>query len=138
MNQTTIKAKLDSLARCLMRIESKKPFDAKRLASDLDLQDVVVQNLERAVQQCVDIASSILATSVIPAPGNMADAFTGLHAAGWIDAPLTERMKKAVGFRNLAIHEYEKLDWIIVHAITHKHLDDFRAFAQAVTAKAGI
>ncbi len=41
-------------------------------------------------------------------------------------------MKKAVGFRNVAVHNYEAIDWAIVHAICHRHLSDFNEFARAV------
>ena len=42
--------KLDALARCLARIESKSPFTLERLRSDADLQDIISVNLERAIQ----------------------------------------------------------------------------------------
>ena len=34
-----------------------------------------------------------------------------------------------VGFRNVAIHEYQKLNLEIVRRIVVEHLDDFLAFA---------
>ncbi|MES1944117.1 hypothetical protein PC39_08379 [Salinisphaera sp. PC39] len=40
-----------------------------------------------------------------------------------------------MGFRNVAVHNYQKIDWDIVHAITWQHLDDFRRFAQAVNSQ---
>lgn len=50
---------------------------------------------------------------------------------GIIDSDLCGRMKAAVGFRNVAVHNYQKIDWDIVHAITWRYLDDFRDFARA-------
>ncbi len=44
-------------------------------------------------------------------------------------------MKKAVGFRNIAVHSYEAINWQIVHSIAKKHLVDFSEFAQAVSLK---
>lgn len=41
-------------------------------------------------------------------------------------------MKKAVGFRNLAVHNYDTIHWNVVYAIVHCHLDDFRSFAQQI------
>ena len=41
-------------------------------------------------------------------------------------------MKKAVGFRNLAVHNYDAINWAIVHAITTQRLDDFKLFAKVV------
>jgi uncharacterized protein YutE (UPF0331/DUF86 family) len=41
-------------------------------------------------------------------------------------------LKKAVGFRNIVVHNYQEIDWEIVFNICHHKLDDFRAFAQAI------
>jgi uncharacterized protein YutE (UPF0331/DUF86 family) len=38
-------------------------------------------------------------------------------------------MKKAVGFRNIAIHNYDAIDCHIVHSICQRNLNDFRDFA---------
>ncbi len=59
MKREIIDLKFDSLRRCLERIESKKPFQLEDLESNFDLQDIVSINLERAVQNSVDIASII-------------------------------------------------------------------------------
>lgn len=45
------------------------------------------------------------------------------------------RLKKAVGFRNIAVHNYHKIDWTIVHNIAHTHLADFTEFAEVVASK---
>ncbi len=127
--------KLDALARCLARIESKSPFTLERLRSDADLQDIISVNLERAIQQCVDVASMVLAEGNAPAPLTMADGFDGLSAAGWIDAPNASRMRKATGFRNILVHEYEKIDWAIAFKIATTHLEDFKSFARQIVAK---
>lgn len=44
-------------------------------------------------------------------------------------------MKAAVGFRNIAVHNYRAIDWVIVFAITHQGLDDFKNFARAVGSR---
>ena len=107
----TIEPKLDSLARCISRIESKKPFTLKELSTNFDLQDIVSVNLERSVQQTVDIATSILTQSDLVVPLTMSESFDRLEQAGWISTAIATRMKKAVGFRNLLVHEYESIDW---------------------------
>lgn len=53
---------------------------------------------------------------------------------GVIDAGLARRMRGAVGFRDIAVHNYQSVDWAIVFAISHDGLDDFRAFAAAMAA----
>ncbi len=62
----------------------------------------------------------------------MGQTFDILSETGIITTDLAARMKKAVGFRNLAVHNYDAINWSIVYEIAHNHLDDFQAFAQAV------
>lgn len=131
-----LEPKLDSLARCIDRVQSKLPFTEERVRSDADLQDVISVNLERAVRLCVDIAAVVISHSQAALPTTMAECFEALRALGWIDSGTALRMRKAVGFRNIAVHEYEKVDWAIVHRIATVHLDDFRRFGAQVVAKA--
>lgn len=127
-----IENKLESLRRCIRRIESKRPARVDALVSDDDVQDVIALNLIRAVQICVDIAMHITSRHELPPPDTMAGAFLALHQIGVLDEPLAQRMGKAVGFRNIAVHAYRDIDWRIVFSIIHDDLDDFTAFARAV------
>ena len=53
-----------------------------------------------------------------------------LEGAGVIDRELSDRLKKMVGFRNVAIHDYQKLNLDIVRRIIVEHLDDFLVFTE--------
>ena len=77
---------------------------------DSDLQDIISLNLTRAVQLCVDIAVYILADLEVKPPDTMGAAFDALMSAQIINTDLAVRLKKAVGFRNIAIHNYEEID----------------------------
>lgn len=133
MDREVIEQKLESLRHCLQRIEHKCPADVRTLADDADLQDIVVLNLSRAVQVCVDIGAHIVSGMQVSAPDTMGQTFDLLVPSGVISAALAERLKKAVGFRNIAVHRYEAIDWHIVHSIVTKHLADFEEFASVVS-----
>ncbi len=127
-----IAAKLDRLGQCLARIESKRPFDAQRLAADLDLQDVVSINLERSVQQCLDIAAILVAAMPVPAPTSAGAGFDALAQAGRISPETARRMRRATAFRNLLVHAYEKVDWLAVHGFLDGAVEDLRQFGREV------
>lgn len=131
MDRRLIEEKLEALRQCVGRIETKRPATVEMLATNSDLQDIVALNLTRAVQLCVDIAAHIIADSNIPAPETMAQAFDALAELKIIESELADRMKKAVGFRNIAVHSYQAIDWEIVYNICHQNLDDFKRFARA-------
>jgi uncharacterized protein YutE (UPF0331/DUF86 family) len=124
--------KLEALRHSLRRVRERRPADATLLATDEDAQDVLVLNLSRAVQLCVDIAAHLLAESKQPVPSTMGETFTRLAASGAIPADLAAKLRRAVGFRNIAVHNYEAIDWDIVFALTGEPLGDFEQFAAAV------
>ncbi len=133
MDKEVIERKLESLRRCIARIREKCPPDATVLARDFDLQDILVMNLTRAIQLCVDLGAHLLADQEVAPPATMGKTFELLADIGVIDQELATRLKKAVGFRNIAVHNYEAINWDIVFAIARLHLDDFRKFAEAVS-----
>jgi uncharacterized protein YutE (UPF0331/DUF86 family) len=134
MDEGVVNAKLESLRRCVARAEAHCPATVDELAKDIDSQDIIALNLSRAVQLCVDLALHRLSTTRQTTPATMGAAFDELAQIGTINTDLAQRMKSAVGFRNLAVHQYEAMDWRIVHAICTKHLEDFRTFAQAMAS----
>ena len=132
MDRCVIDDKLERLRRCIQRIEHKRPALLADLVADYDLQDILSVNLERAIQLCVDIAAHIIAAREISVPTTMAAAFESLQVLQVLSPELATSMKKAVGFRNIVVHNYQEIDWEIVFNICHHKLDDFRAFAQAI------
>lgn len=130
MDQLILEQKIESLRRCIMRVADRTPADAGRLIQD---QDILVLNLTRAVQLCVDIGSHIISETDEPAPKSMGDVFTTLSKLDAVSPLTSEAMRKAVGFRNVAVHNYDAINWEIVFAICHKSLPDFRRFVAEVT-----
>ena len=133
MDRVVVEQKLESLRRCLLRIQTKCPQAADTLAADFDLQDVVSLNLSRAVQLCVDIGAHLIAGMEVPPPDTMGQTFDILAQVGVLNEALASSLKKAVGFRNIAVHNYEAINWHIVHSIVKDHLVDFSAFARVVS-----
>jgi uncharacterized protein YutE (UPF0331/DUF86 family) len=64
--------------------------------------------------------------------------FSMLEGHGILEPPLAERLRRMVGFRDVAIHDYQALDARIVEAIVSRHLPDLRLFAAWVVDRFGI
>lgn len=135
MDREVIEQKLESLRRCLQRIEQKCPSDSGKLSRDADLQDIITLNLSRAVQLCVDLGAHLIADLDVSPPDTMGQTFDALAHVGVIPEPLAQQLKKAVGFRNIAVHHYEEIDWAIVHGIALNYLSDFSEFAKIIAAR---
>lgn len=133
MDRQIVNEKLESLRRALKRVEEKCPEGLDQLQADIDTQDIIVLNLTRAIQLCVDIGAHIIAASDEKAPSNMGDTFDILEKMDIVSSDISSSMKKAVGFRNVAVHGYDKLDLAIVYAIANYKLQDFKHFAKAIS-----
>jgi uncharacterized protein YutE (UPF0331/DUF86 family) len=58
--------------------------------------------------------------------------FALLAQGGWIEAALADRLKRMVGFRNIAVHDYQSPQLPVTIAILQTHLDEFLQYSQAL------
>jgi len=124
-------AKIATIERCLTRIRATFRGEPATLES-LDLQDVIVLNLVRACQAAIDAGMHVIARDRLGLPEDRASVFALLREAHRIDAALCRQMENMVGFRNVAVHEYQKIDRSILLGILHDHLVDFESFCAAL------
>lgn len=132
MDRDLVETKLESLRRCVERIAGKTPSSVDQLVRDPDVQDIIALNLQRAVQLSVDVAAHLIAETDAAPPSTMAENFEILQKLEVIDSVLAEGLTKAVGFRNIAVHSYQTINWNVVYQICRHHLEDFRQFTKAV------
>lgn len=132
MDSVILDKKIDSILRCLTRIEQRLPMDEVSFMLDYDAQDVVVLNITRAVQLSVDIATHVLSTGNEAVPDTMSDAFVKLHRQGLFSKQVAEKMIKSVGYRNVAVHSYDDVDLSITYEIARDHLQDFKNFIKEI------
>lgn len=118
--------KAATVERGLARVRAHAAADPP--LGDLDRQDSVVLNLQRAAQACIDIAMHLVRREHLGLPQQSRDAFALLAEGADLDPALAEAMQRMVGFRNVAIHDYQNLDLAIVRAIVAHRLGDLEAF----------
>jgi len=131
VDSDVIDAKLRELSRRLRRVEAKRPDSVKQLAADEDLQDILTRNLELAIQTCIDIAFHLCGAHGV-VPTTAAEAFAQLARRDLIERSLGQRLRRAVGFRNVLAHEYAEVDWKIVMRVIRTDTRDLAAFGKAV------
>jgi uncharacterized protein YutE (UPF0331/DUF86 family) len=132
MADDVILNKAASIERCLHRIEEKYAGNEQNLVGDQTKQDAIVLNLQRACETAIDLAMYVMSQRKLGVPQDSRDAFSLLQTAGILPADLTQRMHRMVGFRNVAVHEYTRLNLEVVHSIITKQLSDFRAFSSTI------
>ncbi len=131
VERDVVLAKVGVIDRCLQRIEEVRGPRAATL-TPIDIEDITVLNLTRAAQAAMDLASHVVSTEGYGLPTSVSEAFTLLAQHGIIPVDLADRLRKMVGFRNIAIHNYQTIDPGIVQSIVQTRLDDLRAFAATV------
>ena len=129
--------KAASIERCLHRITEEFTGDRQNLAANQTKQDAIVLNLQRACETAIDLAMYVISQRRLGLPQESRGAFALLQTAGILPAELAARMQHMVGFRNVALREYTRLNLDIVLTIITKHLDDFRAFASTIVKACG-
>jgi uncharacterized protein YutE (UPF0331/DUF86 family) len=85
------------------------------------------------IEACIDIAQHVCAAEGWGPPGDNGDAVALLGRHGVIDVALAGRVQRAVGFRNVLVHEYVRVD----DAVVLQRLDDpgdLERFARQVAA----
>ncbi len=132
MDKEVLITKLESLIRCIHRIKDQNISKLEELEQNIDKQEIIILNLQRAVQLCVDVGNHILLDYRTQTPTTMADTFKYLAENMLISKENAEQLSHAVGFRNIAVHQYENIDCKIVFSIITQHLDDFKTFAASI------
>lgn len=129
-----IQRKAASLERSVARVRDKYRGNEQAFETDVDLQDIIVLNLQRACQTAIDMALRVGRIKRLAFPSDTAEIFRILAKAGLIDKELAGSLVRMVGFRNVAVHEYQDLDLGKVRRIIEHRLDDLLAFSKAMLA----
>jgi uncharacterized protein YutE (UPF0331/DUF86 family) len=130
MADDVVLSKAASIERCVARIREVYADNDENLWDNHTTQDSILLNLQRACELSIDLAMHVVRKRRLGVPGDSREAFDFLQSGGILDAELAARLKRMVGFRNVAIHEYAKLDMAIVKRIITERLNDFLAFTQ--------
>jgi len=124
--------KAATIERCLQRVLTEYAGDEQNLVANQTKQDAIILNLQRACETAIDLAMYVVNQRKLGVPQDSRDAFVFLQTSGIIPADLATRMQHMVGFRNIAVHEYTRLNLDVVRAIIIKQLDDFRTFSSTI------
>ena len=127
--------KAEIIERCIKRMEEILDGTFERFRKDFLYQDAVLLNLERACQAAIDLGMRWVRLEGLGVPKESKDAFELLYAEGKISKELADSLKKMVGFRNVAVHDYRALDFAIVEAIVGRDFPDFRELIRIALAR---
>lgn len=124
-------AKISSIQRCLKRIQEVSQ-DKPESLDNLDVQEIVTLNLQRAIQGAIDLAAHVVADEGWGVPQELRENFDLLSQNDVLPDELTKRLRKMVGFRNIAVHEYATINIDILKSILMHNLQDIEEFYMSI------
>lgn len=124
--------KAASIERCVRRAREEYDKDADTFATDFTRQDAAILNIQRACEAALDMGQHLVRREKLGVPQSARDVFTLLAQAGWIEPALADDLKRMVGFRNIAVHDYQAMQLPITVKIIEVHLDEFLRYSQAL------
>ncbi|HQV09037.1 MAG TPA: DUF86 domain-containing protein [Thauera sp.] len=128
--------KAATIERCVARARQEDAAAGEHFATDFTRQDAAVLNVQRACEAALDIGHHIVRRERLGLPQSARDVFDMLSAAGWVELALADAMKRMVGFRNIAVHDYQELLLPITVSVITEHLDEFLRFTAAILSRA--
>lgn len=131
MNNDIILNKISTIERCIKRIREEydnNPLNLKNFTK----QDSIILNIQRACEASIDIAMHIVSEKKLGIPQSSRDAFEYLSSHAIINENLSLQLKAMVGFRNIAVHDYQEINLEIVRVIVEKHLEDYLEFTKQI------
>lgn len=129
MSDDVVAAKAASIERAVQRATEEFTQAGVHFVTDRTRQDAAILNVQRACETAIDLAQHLVRVRALGLPSSARDLFTLLETANIIDPALADSMRKMVGFRNVAVHEYQRLDIEIVASVIKHELAQILRFA---------
>ena len=124
--------KIAIIENCLKRINEEYLDHEKELDLNFTKQDSIILNLQRACEASIDLGTHIIRLKKMGVPQTSRDVFIILNKENVISLELSNKLQSMVGFRNIAVHDYQKINLAIIHSILEKRLLDFTDFTKAM------
>lgn len=122
---------LHSLEDNLRRIRHMN-FTVDIILGDEDMQDLLDRRMQKAIEAAIDIAIHLASQLRLPSQEKASDVFKILAQNKIIDKQLAQRLKGAVGFRNILVHEYTEVDYHLAYSDLNSKLKDLEDFAYQI------
>jgi uncharacterized protein YutE (UPF0331/DUF86 family) len=124
--------KAATIERCVARAREEYHRAPDTFDHDFTRQDAAILNIQRACEAALDMGQHLIRREKLGLPQSARDVFTLLASAGWIDADLADGLRRMVGFRNIAVHDYQSMHLPITIKVITVHLEDFLRFSQSI------
>lgn len=132
VDETLILRKLTQLEEYISQIEEYRSVSVQKYRDDWKMQRIIERTLQMMIETCVDIAGHIITDKKLRIPDSYADSFRVLSDNKIIAGELSKTMQQISKFRNVVVHQYDRVDAEIVVGILRNRIDDFDKYRDAI------
>lgn len=125
IKRRVVEGKVSKIKELIQRMENMDFSQEQFFDEHEPYRDALVFELIQCVELATDIATHIISSENLPRPDTHKEVFLVLGKSKYLSTETAEAMAKAVGFRNIAIHDYgdEKFD---IKEVYRDYKDDIR------------
>ena len=123
--------KTEIIKRYIRRVTEEYAHNPQNL-ENFTKQDSIILNIQRACEAVIDLGMHVIAERGLGIPQTSRDTFEILQNNKIVSPEMSERLKAVIGFRNIAIHNYQRLNLKIIQAIIEKDLKDLLYFTDVI------
>jgi uncharacterized protein YutE (UPF0331/DUF86 family) len=127
-----ILGKIAAIERSVGRAREELAAAGAGFRHDFTRQDAAILNILRGCELAIDLANILIRERKLGVPQSSRDSFSLLADAKLIAPELSDRLQRMIGFRNIAVHQYQSIELAIVEAIVQRDLDDLLALTRTI------
>jgi len=132
VDKELILKKLSEIEEHLQELEEFKDISIDDYRNDWKIQRIVERTLQILIEICIDVANHIISDEKWRVPSSYSETFKILYENRVIDDELFKNLEKMAKFRNIIVHNYDKISPEVMVNILKKDLIDFLRFKDSI------
>lgn len=125
-------SKLERLDEYFGYLKDIQKVNKKSFLTDYHFYGLAERYLQLAIEVIIDIGKLIIVSEDLKRPEDNGDIISIMADNKIITKKSSEKLIGIVNFRNILVHDYEKIDREIVYKKLQKNLDDFSDFKKNI------
>lgn len=131
MKDDIIINKIEVIKKCIKRISEEYDNNSLNL-TNLTKQDSIILNIQRLCEAGIELGIHVIRINKYGIPQSSQEVFRILEKNNVISKELSKKLQEMVGFRNVAIHNYQTIDLGILQKIVENNLEDILELAREI------
>ncbi|MHD0318001.1 type VII toxin-antitoxin system HepT family RNase toxin [Fusobacterium sp. THCT1E2] len=131
MKDDIIINKIETIKKCIKRVKEEYENNPSNL-ENCTKQDSMILNIQRLCEAGIDLATHVIRINKYGIFQSSKETFQILEKNNIISKELSKKLQGMVGFRNIAVHDYQAINLNILQKIIETHLEDTLELAREI------